>query len=637
MIFIGDYIALALVCILFLFYFDGKNRKYLFSPPHRLYVICLLLTAATALIDLIAGYLLLQSDTPLWLNIFINTLYFFVSIITTSCIALFLFTKILEHAHDNHCMICATRGLRILFSIYTVIMLSNLWTGFVFYFDGNGVYHRGPFNSAGHLITLGQMVLLTICFIRNRKNANQAMKRILIQGFPIIVVSIIIQYSNPSIMLNSLIMAMVDTALFLTFQGQRPGVHTLTRLNDRHRFYRDVETRLAAGDRFQVLSINIKNFGIVNQKYGHLVGDEILYQFAFSLEQLIKNSVAFHMNGTVFALTLPYTSRSAADEHCGTLLEFMENGLSYGGEQIPISYIVAEYISEELDHDAEEFYEKLEYAATLAYQQKHRYIRYSPDIGTQMHRTRYLTERLQTVDRTHGFQVWYQPICCMRTGAFCSMEALIRLIEPDGTIVSPGEFIPVAEHTGQINSVTWFVLDEVCRFLAAHPELDVSVSINLPMTQLLERGFLTRLNSTVDSYDIQHRRICIEFTERNILENFERTKEIMLELTQDGYRFYLDDFGTGYSNFNCLLQLPFQFIKLDATLTRSEENTNLVHTLTSLFHGMDLEVIAEGAETEQTVSFLTEHGVDRIQGYYFAKPMSEDTLLDFYHGNCCHT
>lgn len=637
MIFIGDYIALALVCILFLFYFDGKTRKYFFTQTNRLYVICLLFTAATALIDLIAGDLLLRFDVPLWLNIFVNTLYFFINIVATSYIALFLFTKILEHAHDNHCMICATRGLRILFSIYTLIILSNLWTGLIFYFDTNGNYQRGPFNAVGYLFTICQMVLVTICFIRNRKNANQSMKRILIQGFPIIVVAIIIQRSNPSLMLNSLIMAMVDTVLFLTFQGQRPGIHTLTRLNDRHRFYRDVEARLAAGTRFQVLSINIKNFGIVNQKYGHLAGDEILYQFAFSLEQLIKNSMAFHMNGTVFALTLPYTSQSAADEHCGALLEFMESGLYYAGEQIPLSYIVAEYISEEFDSDAEEFYEKLEYAATLAYQQKLRYIRYSPDIGTQMHRTRYLTERLQTIDRAHGFQVWYQPICCMRTGAFCSMEALIRLMEPDGTIVSPGEFIPVAEHTGQINSVTWFVLEEVCRFLASHPELDVSVSINLPMTQLLERGFLTRLNSTVDSYSIQHRRICIEFTERNILENFERTKEIMLSLTQDGYRFYLDDFGTGYSNFNCLLQLPFQFIKLDASLTRSDENMNLVHTLTSLFHGMNLEVIAEGAETQQAVTTLTEHGVDRIQGYYFAKPMPEGPLVDFYQNNCCHT
>ena len=210
------------------------------------------------------------------------------------------------------------------------------------------------------------------------------------------------------------------------------------------------------------------------------------------------------------------------------------------------------------------------------------------------------------------------------------MEALIRLIEPDGTIVSPGEFIPVAERTGTITSVTWFVLEEVCIFLSEHPELDVSVSINLPMTQLLERGFLTRFNSIVNRYNIEHRHICIEFTERNILESFEQTKDIMLQLKQDGYRFYLDDFGTGYSNFNCLLQLPFQFIKLDASLTRTEDNLDLVKTLTTLFHEMNLDVIAEGAETQESVISLTNHGIDRIQGYFYAKPMPVPKLLEFY-------
>ena len=630
MVYVGDYIAIGLVLILFLFYFDGTTRHHFFSQENKLFLACLVLTAATSLSDLIACYLLTIPTTPLGLNIFINTLYFIIGILSTSCISLFLFTKILEHAHDNHCMICATRGLRILFSIYAVIVLANLWTGWVFYFDESGHYQRGPINIIGYLVTLCQMVLVLICFCRNHKIASRPMKRVLIQTFPIIILCFIIQNTYPDVLLYGLIMALVNTVLFLTYQGQRPGIHTLTKLNDRHRFFRDVESRIATNERFQIFLINIKNFGVVNQKFGHMAGDEILYQFAFSLESLIKNSMAFHMNGTVFSITVPYTSQTAADENCNTLLGFMENGLSYHNQEIPLSYIVVEYISDDHDSDAEEFYEKLEYAASMAYQNKHRYIRYTSDIGHQMHRNHYLLDRLQTIDRAHGFQVWYQPICCMRTGIFCSMEALIRLIEPDGTIVSPGEFIPVAERTGTITSVTWFVLEEVCIFLSEHPELDVSVSINLPMTQLLERGFVTRFNSIVNRYNIEHRHICIEFTERNILESFEQTKDIMLELKQEGYRFYLDDFGTGYSNFNCLLQLPFQFIKLDASLTRTEDNLDLVKTLTTLFHEMNLDVIAEGAETQESVISLTNHGIDRIQGYFYAKPMPVPKLLEFY-------
>lgn len=146
------------------------------------------------------------------------------------------------------------------------------------------------------------------------------------------------------------------------------------------------------------------------------------------------------------------------------------------------------------------------------------------------------------------------------------------------------------------------------------------------------------MNGIVDSYHIQHSRICLEFTERAILENFEKTKNIMEQLTEDGYRFFLDDFGIGYSNFNCLLQLPFHSIKLDASLNpyfvkTKTSNTALIHTLTTLFHNMNLKVIAEGAETAESVTYLKNQGVDKIQGYYFAKPMNQEKLLEFYENS----
>ena len=202
-------------------------------------------------------------------------------------------------------------------------------------------------------------------------------------------------------------------------------------------------------------------------------------------------------------------------------------------------------------------------------------------------------------------------------------------------MVSPGEFIPLAEATGHIAPITWFVLEEVCEFLKNNEALaDVSVSVNVPMAQLLDKGFATRLNSIVDRAGVAHNRICIEFTERAILETFEQTRQVMTQLAEDGYRFYLDDFGAGYSNFNCLFQLPFRLIKLDACLVRGRQaqqnNYATARTLTHLFHEMGFKVIAEGAETAEEVEMLRSHGVDRVQGYALARPMPEDKLLEFY-------
>lgn len=630
--FIGDYFAVGLVIVLCMFYFE---RKYFLTKSSRYFVLCLLLTAATAVTDIITGALLTLNGVPYWLNMSVNSLYFIINIITTSTIALFLFTKLLEHAYDDHCMTYAKRGLRILFTVYMLLVIINLKTGWMFYFDQAGVYHRGPINAAGYLVTICQMGLVMICYYRNKKNASRSMRRALVQTFPVIVLCIVVQRIYPEIMLNAFIMALMDTVLFLTFQGQRQGIHTLTKLNDRHRFFRDAEYRAEAGERTQVFLINIHNFGEINQKYGHIHGDEILYQFAFALERLIKHSMAFHMNGTVFALTVPYTTEKAATYCRSSLLNFMDSGIDFMKNHIVLDYTVTEYITGNEAMNAADFYEKLEYSTTLAYQAKQRYILYTQEIGDQMDRRRYLTERLRNISRQQGFQVWFQPVHCMHSRQFCSMEALLRLYEPDGTVISPQEFIPLAEETGMISDVTWFVAEEVCRFLSENSQAcPVSVSINLPMAQLLEPGFHERLNEIASRYGVAHHKICLEFTERAILENFIQTKAVMEQLTQDGYRFYLDDFGTGYSNFNCLLQLPFQFIKLDASLihcsSEGQADYDLIRTLTDLFHNMNLKVIAEGAETQQDVDNLHRYGIDRIQGYYFAKPMPVSDLLRFY-------
>lgn len=633
--FIGDYFALGLVIILCIFFFDSKTSFRYMSAASKLFICCLITTALTAATDLVTGQLLELENVPLWQNMLANTLYFAVNIVATSSIALYLFTKILEHTHTQHCMRNARIGLAALFVGYMVFIVCNLWNGCLFYFDEQGNYCRGPLNALGYVVTLLQLGLVGICYFRNKQNASRPMRRVLMQMFPIVPLCIVIQRMYPEIMLNGFIMALVETVLFLSFQGQRQGVHTLTELNDRRRFFTEVDRRITQREPFQVFLINIKNFGAINQKYGHVFGDEFLYHFAFALEKVLSGSLAFHMNGTVFALILRYTYQNTADEQSGALLQFLENGIQCMNEHVVPDYVLAHYIADGMETTAAELYENMEYSCAKSHDLKQRYVRCTGDIREETARRRYLRERIQTVDKMHGFEVWFQPIQCMSTEKFCSMEALIRLRDTDGTLISPAEFIPLAEQTGHISAITWFVVEEVCRVLKYSPRLnDVSVSINLPMTQLLENGFVPRFTSIVNQAGIDHRRICIEFTERAILENFQQTQSIMQQLTREGFRFFLDDFGAGYSNFNCLLQLPFQVIKLDTCLVHSEKNGvpdySLVHTLTKLFHDRHLVVIVEGVETEEEVQLLADLGVDRIQGYALAKPMPVEALMKFY-------
>lgn len=641
MIFIGDYFALGLVLVLFLFFFDSKISVRHMSVSSKIYIAALAMTAVTAITDLFTGYLLQKQEVPLWENVLTNTMYFINALVATSLLALYMFWKILEHTHNRHCMHRAYVGLSVIFVVYTAVVALNLRTHWLFYFLEDGTYCRGPLNALGYATAFLQLGLVFLCFYRNRATASGTMRRVLLMISPVIPLCAVIHRLHPDIMLNSFVIALVNTVLFLTFQGQRQGVHSLTQLNDRHRFFTEVDYRISTGEPFQVFLINIKNFGAINRKYGNKFGDEILYQFAFSLEKLLSDSVTFHMNGTVFALVLRYTYQNMSEKQCGTLLDFLEKGVHCVDQQVDLEYILAHYVSEGEEKAATDLYETLEYAVSKAYGMNLRYTRCGRNDSIEVQRRRYLIERLQMIDREHGFEVWFQPIKCLATDRYCSMEALIRLREPDGKLISPGEFIPLAEQTGLISPITWFVLEEVCRTLKNNSELgDVSVSINMPQKQLLEKGFIPRFTGIVDQAGIDHKRICIEFTERELLENFRQTLIVMEELTQNGFRFFLDDFGVSYSNFNCLLQLPFQMIKLDPCLVHSGKDGlpdyTTLHTLTKLFHDMDLIVIAEGAETQEEVQNLTKQGVDRIQGFALARPMPPEKLLEFYSEiSCC--
>ena len=636
--FIGDYFALALAIVLFLFFMDNKNGMRHMATSAKLFLASLLMTAMTAITDLLTGYLLQQTEVPLWENMLVNTLYFLTAVVTTTILALYLFRKILEHTHERHCMHRAYVGLTVIFVIYLGMVIANIWNKQLFYFLEDGTYCRGPLNGLGYIATSMQLVLVLVCFVRNRETASATLHRVLMMVSPIVPLCIIIHMRHPDIMLNSFIIALVVMVLFLTFQGQRHGVHALTQLNDRHRFFAEVDHRIATDEPFQVFLINIKHFGAINQKYGNQFGDEILYRFAFALEKLLPGSMTFHMNGTVFSLVQRYTHQHVSEKQCGILLDFLEKGIQCAGHQVDLEYFVAHYITCGEEKSAMDLYETVEYAVSKAYRMKCRYTQCGLEESNEIKRRRYLIEKLQTVDRKHGYEVWFQPTQCLSTGRFCSMEALVRLRDTDGTMISPGEFIPIAEQTGQISPITWFVLEEVCRTLKNNPALsDITVSINVPQTQLLEKGFVRRFIGIVEQAGVDPKHICIEFTERSLLDNFRQTLNVMDELAERGFRFYLDDFGVSYSNFNCLLQLPFAMIKLDSCLVHLDKDGNknytTLRTLTNLFHEMELVVIAEGAETEDEVRMLTEQGVDRVQGFALARPMPVDKLLEFYQNH----
>ena len=625
---IGSCFAFVLAVLISSVYF--KN-KYYFNKASKYFVACLISTLAAAVTCIVRLEIRRIAAIPRWVACLANTFYEVFAIFTTTILALYLITKITEHLFEEKLRF-GKIALTIIFSIFSAIIVINPFTHIVFEITPEKTYAPGPIYYLNYLTIIAQVLVVSYYFAKHRKSLSKPAKTAIVESLMELSFCIVLKILYPELNLIVLGIALVELVFFLNFQNHRNGINTLTKLNDGRGFFSEIGKRIRNRDPFKTYIIKIRNLGIIKQNLGHKAGDDMLYIFSFSLDRLFTNGTPFNMYGTTFALVLP-CDESENPEQTEKLLDFLNTKIKYMDQEIQLDYIVAEHVWKD-EANADTFYEKLEYATEIAKATKQKYIKCSLEIEINRLRKKYLISRLQTIDKESGYEIWFQPIFSVKKNAFSSVEVLLRLKEKNGGFISPAEFIPLAEQTGQITAITWFVIEETCRELSTNPELnDIRASINLPMMHLVDTEFEKRLNKIVDGYGIPHERISFEFTERVILDDLEIAEKNMRRLAESGYTFYLDDFGVGYSNFNCVLRLPLKTVKLDMSLTSTaeklKENYGLVYILTDLFHDMGLNVVAEGAETAEQVELLKAYGVDGIQGYFYAKPMPLPALKKF--------
>lgn len=624
---IGNSLAFGLLLLICIVFF--RTKHYL-TKASRYYRVCLILALATAAFNTMRLETVRLGSAPSWLVMSFSTLEFFIVFILTSTMTLYLVAKVIENNIRKHAMRFAYVYLTVISLLFSAGVIENLFGGLLFSVGEDGSFIEGPLYYLPYFIIVPQLILVTIYCVRFRKLLNRSVLFAMIESLMAIGFSLIIKWMY-EVSVLVLALALIQLIFFLDFQRQKMDVNSVTKLNDGRVFFLDVEKRIKKNPNFKAYLIWIENIGTIKANYGNKIGDMVQYRFAYFLEHLFLNSVAFHMYGANFTLIV---DNDNSTDYTKELLAFLDNGIMLDNMNFPLTYTVSEKAWDEDERSPEAFYEKLEYGVSMAKDSGRKFLQYTLDLEAARLRQKYLISRMKSVSESDGYELWFQPIFSNRKNSYSSMEALLRLKESDGTYISPAEFIPLAEKTGQITNITWFVIEQTCRALSENRELDgIRVSVNLPMLHLVDPQFESKLNEIVDSFGIPHERISFEFTERVILEDLSLAEQNMRSLAKSGYTFYLDDFGVGYSNFNCVLRLPLKTIKLDMSITSTteklEENQNLVCILTDLFHDMGLNVVAEGAETAEQVEMLRSFGVDGIQGYYFAKPMPLSKLREF--------
>jgi EAL domain-containing protein (putative c-di-GMP-specific phosphodiesterase class I) len=253
-------------------------------------------------------------------------------------------------------------------------------------------------------------------------------------------------------------------------------------------------------------------------------------------------------------------------------------------------------------------------------------------MDTKMRVRRELEMTLRQALANGEFRLHYQPLVDLASDEVCAFEALIRWRRSDGRIVSPADFIPVAEETGLIVPIGEWVLRTACSEAAKWP-CEIKVAVNISPAQLLNRNIVPAVLAALDAADLPAQRLQLEITETVLLQNTFATLATLHQLRSVGVQIALDDFGTGYSSLSYLRSFPFDKIKIDRSFVKDlgtgTEPYAIVNAVAGLARGLQITSTAEGVETEEQLKILQGIGCTEIQGYLFSRPIPGEDVHQF--------
>ena len=391
------------------------------------------------------------------------------------------------------------------------------------------------------------------------------------------------------------------------------------------------------GSNVAVLLIDLDNFKYVNDSQGHETGDRLLSAAARRIEGSLRTEdTAARLSGDEFAVLLEGVPDSAgALQTAKRIATSFHGAFELDGQEAFISVSIGVALGPASDYDAEKLLRDADaamYGSKSSGKDQYKLFDPSMDVAAQTRpRLEYDLRRAAEAPEKE-FYLCYQPKVIPSTGEVVAFEALLRWQHPERGVVSPGEFIPVAEDTRLIVPIGRWVLEEACRqariWQEQRPEKrPLAISVNLSARQFQAPDLVGDVSRVLQKTRLDPRCLILEITESVIMDDAESTIEIFNELRSLGVRLAVDDFGTGYSSFSYLRRFPVDYLKMDRSfiekLDQNSESVALVSAMIDLSRALGLRTVAEGVETSAQLACLTELGCDLAQGFYFAKPLPE--------------
>jgi len=421
--------------------------------------------------------------------------------------------------------------------------------------------------------------------------------------------------------------------LRLAYEDRLTGLPNRALFNDR--LAGAVNLARRTGTPLTVMLMDLDRFKHINDTLGHTIGDNVLREVATRLRAALRESDTIaRLGGDEFGVLLPTGNEDRIGEVVRKILRAIEQPIEAEGQWLDVGASIGIARFPEHGDKPDTLISRADVAMYLAKAANSEFAFYdATHDGTQQEQLSLLGELRRAMDRQE-LRVYFQPKIDLRTGRTRGVEALVRWMHPMRGLVPPIEFMPFAERTGFVRTVTRFVLETALtrcgQWLAQGIRL--SVSVNISVRDLQNTDLPDIVASLLASCAVPPELVCLEITESSFMENPQRALHTLGRLRALGIRLSIDDFGTGFSSLAYLRKLRVHEIKVDRTFIAAMEDSDdmvIVRSTIELAHNLGLQVVAEGIEDEKSLARLRAMGCDEAQGFFMSRPLPEERLLEW--------
>jgi len=400
-----------------------------------------------------------------------------------------------------------------------------------------------------------------------------------------------------------------------------------------------IKNETKSKEKFSLILIVLNNLKIINDTYGRHIGNRFLQNFSNNLELIIQknNGLIFYLEGNQFIIFLHTIKKEKIISLMDNISsELISKSITIENNDIPIDAYCSCYIVN-FPEDYLSILHKLYIAIEVAKKEKNKNLIFYESKYKDQIFTRFKIETLiKDAIKNHKFILYYQPRVNF-ANKIESVEALIRIVSDDGSLLSPKIFIPVAEESDLINKIGDWVFNQIIedsRYITTKSGQNIRFSFNVSASQFLESDFLHKLKNIFKFSQDFPSLFEIEITEWALMKDTKNSIKKMFQLKELGFDLIIDDFGTGYSSLAYLKKFPINRLKIDKTfiddLPADTDDIAITKAIISMGKSLGMRVVAEGVEEKEQLDFLMEQGCDEVQGYCFSKPLLADEFVTFY-------